>query len=344
MENFSKRQVIKDLLNGKKCEHLLHIPNILTLSAAKYGYNMADIMSDPLKYTECVIGYRKKIGYDGLIGGLFAASVKEMMAGHLPNSDGAVTGNGEDTIHTEEDLEKLRSYDYKSDHFLKNIAKNINILREKEPDEPIYVIFGPPVQLALALMGDRFGYKAMVRQPEIFDKVVAKVESYLLDAVKALWDMDIDYLWEPIPSFSGLCISRKTYESRISPANQRFNERLLSYGAKIVIHTCGNFNDRFDLVAKEHAQGWHVSLVDTKTVVDQYANQVVIIGNLPCVDVILDSTPEEVYKAAYKDAMVGGASGRFILSGDCDLSPRTSDDNMFAIQKAVEDANKVLWG
>ncbi len=187
-------------------------------------------------------------------------------------------------------------------------------MREQELDEPIYAIFDPPAQLALRLTGDHFGYKAMLRKPDFFDRVVTKVEKYVLDAAKALWDMGVDYLWEPLPSFGGFCISRKVYESRVSPSNQAFNAKLSAYGAKIVIHTCGKFNDRFDLVAKEHANGWHISTVDTKTIVDQYADQVVIIGNLPCIEVILESTPEEVYKAAYNDAMAGGPSGRFILS------------------------------
>lgn len=344
MGNFSKRQVVKDLLEGKKSEHLLVIPNILSLSAARYGYGMPDIFTDPVKYTESVIGYKHKIGFDGYCGGLLVLGITDIIAGHLPNSEGVISGNGEDTIHTAEDIEKLKPFDVNNLWILENIAKNIEILREKDPDEPVYVIFNNPAQMALQLMGDAYGYKKLIRDPGLFIKVMEAISEPILDAAKAIWDMGVDYLWEPLPSFGGFCISRDIYGKHISPTNAKFNKKLADYGAKIVIHTCGKFNDRYDYVAGEYGSGWHISNVDTKKIVEEYSDQVAIIGNLPCIDVILNGTPEEVYKAAYKDSMDGGPSGRFILSSDCDISPQSSDENILAIVKAGRDADKALWG
>ena len=36
-----------------------------------------------------------------------------MMGGHLPNSEGKIVGDGDDVVHSREDIEKLRPYDPK---------------------------------------------------------------------------------------------------------------------------------------------------------------------------------------------------------------------------------------
>ena len=42
--------------------------------------------------------------------------------------------------------------------------------------------------------------------------------------------------------------------------------------------------------------------------------------------------------------MDGARDGRFILSGDCDVSPLTPDENVKAVVRAAKDAEKVLFG
>ena len=42
--------------------------------------------------------------------------------------------------------------------------------------------------------------------------------------------------------------------------------------------------------------------------------------------------------------MDGARDGRFILSGDCDVSPMTPDENVIEAVRAAKDAEKVLFG
>lgn len=42
--------------------------------------------------------------------------------------------------------------------------------------------------------------------------------------------------------------------------------------------------------------------------------------------------------------MDAAQDGRFILSGDCDVPPGTSDENMKAAVRAAKDAEKILFG
>jgi uroporphyrinogen-III decarboxylase len=65
-----KREAVKAILEGKGADRIPVIMNIVSLSADRYGYSMLDIMMDPAKFAECTIGTRRKLGYDGMCGGI----------------------------------------------------------------------------------------------------------------------------------------------------------------------------------------------------------------------------------------------------------------------------------
>lgn len=337
------KEAVKAILEGKPVDRIPVIHNIMTLSATRYGYSVPEIMMDPNKYVECVLGTKNKLGYDGVMSGGMLAH-KMDIAGHLPNSEGVVTGTGDDTIHCMEDIEKLKPFDIDKCMSLKGTLANIAMINEMEPDTPHYVAMYPPTGMAFDLIGAKLAFKSMVKNPEFFKAVSEAVEEMNFQVAKACWDAGVDYLWFPEPNFGGACISRKTYERCISESNIRFFNRLHDAGIKFIIHTCGPYDDRFDLVLKEKANGWHLSDTITKNVVEKYGDQVALMGNIPCVPVLFEGTEEQVYDFTYNDCIVGSKYGRFICAGDCDLAPPTSDENIIASVKAAKDAEKELYG
>ena len=338
----TKREAVRAILDGEGADRIPAIMNIVSFSAARYGYGMPDIMTDPQKYAECVAGTREELGYDGFCGGLLVMQ-KADIAGHLPRPDGQISGDGEDTIHSLEDLEKLAPFDVDACMNMKGVLANVQILRERAPEEPIYIIMYPPTGLAFELMGARFAFKHMAKTPELFRAVSERCEDIQFQIAQRLWEAGVDFLWFPEPNFGGACISRKTYERCISESNIRFFNRLKEAGIRFVIHTCGPYDDRFDLVLKENAGAWHLSDTTTKKVKDGYGDKVSLMGNIPCVRVMLEQDAEDVYRFAYQECVDAAQDGRFILSGDCDLSPQTPDENIRAAVRAARDAEKEIF-
>lgn len=80
-----------------------------------------------------------------------------MMGGHLPDSEGNVTGMGEDVVHSMEDIKKLAPYDAEKCPMLKTLVNTIKLMRETEPEEPIFVILHVPAAVAFSLMGAKPG-------------------------------------------------------------------------------------------------------------------------------------------------------------------------------------------
>lgn len=339
----SKREAVKAILEGKGADRIPVIMNAFSLPVARYGYTMPEVLTNPEKMTECMVGTRQELGYDGLCAGVYGG-IAAMMGSHLKNSEGIVAGDGEDVVHSFEDIEKLKPYDVTRCPMMKNLLKTIELMRQAEPEEPIYVILHVPAAVAFTLMGAKPAFKAMIKNPELFRALSDYVEDAVVESSKVLVDAGVDFLWFPMPNFGGFCISRKSYEKCISESNIRANKRIKDYGAKIVIHTCGLYDDRFDLVLKESGDAWHISDTQTKKVKDAYGDKVALMGNIPCCSVLMEGTEEEVYRFAYQECMDGARDGRFILSGDCDVSPLTPDENVRAAVRAAKDAEKVLFG
>lgn len=339
----SKREAVKAILEGRSADRIPVIMNAFSLPTARYGYTIPEAMMDPEKMTECMVGTRRALGYDGLCAGSYNG-VAAMMGGHLPDSEGNITGTGEDVVHSLEDLEKLKPYDPHKCPMMKILLKTIELMRREEPDEPIYVIAHEPAAVAFVLMGAKPAFKSMVKKPELFKAVCDYVEDACAESWKVIIDAGVDFMWYPMPNFGGYCISRKAYEKCISESNIRSNKRMKEYGAKLIIHTCGLYDDRFDLVIKESGDCWHLADTQTKKVKEEWGDQIALMGTIPSVPVLMEGTEEEVYNFSYQECMDGAKDGRFILSGDCDVPPFTPDENMKAVVRAARDAEKVLFG
>ena len=337
-----KREALHAILNGQRADRIPVIMNAFSLPVARYGYTMAQVMQQPDKMVECMVGTRRQLGYDGLCLGVYSGITRQI-AGHLPNSEGKIVGDGDDVIHSFEDIKKLKEFHVKKCPWLEKMKYMIDRMREEEPDEPIYVIVHTPSSVAFTLMGAKPAFKAMVKNQDLYKELERVVEDAVVESCNKLIDYGVDFLWFPMPNFGGYCISRKSYEACISESNIRANKRIKEHGSNIIIHTCGLYDDRFDLVLKESGDAWHVSDTKTKKVKEEYGEYVALMGNIPCCSILMEGTEQKVYNYALQECLDGGYDGRFILSGDCDLSPLTPDENIVAAVRAAKDAEKILF-
>ena len=106
----TKREAVRAILDGTGADRIPVIMNAFSLPVMQYGYTMPEVLMSPEKMTECMVGTRKRLGYDGLCAGAYGG-IAAMMGGHLPDSEGNVTGMGEDVVHSMEDIKKLAPYD-----------------------------------------------------------------------------------------------------------------------------------------------------------------------------------------------------------------------------------------
>ena len=336
-----KREAVRCILNGRGADRIPVIMNAGSLSLSQYGYNAREAAQEPNKLVECVLGTQEKFGFDGLYAGSY--SVTSMMAGHLLNTEGIISKSGEETIRSIDDIKKMRPYNPERCELMENRIKSIELLRKEKPDEPIFVIANHPTSVAFKLLGGKLGFKSLVKYPELFTELCNAVEDACLLAYKKLATTDLDFFWLPTPNFGGFCISRKSYIKCIYESNVRFMKKMKTINCKIILHPCGLYDDRLDLVLDEEGDAWHISDTSTKKIKELYGDKVSLMGCIPSVAGMLESSSEDLYKFAYQECLDGAKDGRFILSADCDVPPATSVENMQAVIRAARDAEKVLF-
>lgn len=338
----TKKERIFALLDGTPVDYIPVIPLAAPLAIRRSGVNPGVAYSRPEVFAQALIQSRQDLGYDGLWVGGFGGVVSAM-GKDLIDKFGNPSVTGECVVHRPADLDKLHPFDAKRDLQLEGLKQTIELIRRREPDEPILTVVSNPASSASLLMDVGNFYMNLIKDPTFVRAAIEAVTQPILDTVQALVEVGVDIIWAPAPVLGGSAISRRHYEQSCMESCVHFSQKVRELGGRLIVHTCGNWNDRFDLVMEERAHCIHVSECDLAQFYRQYGARTAIMGQIPSAPVMLLGTPEQVYQAAYADCMAAGQGGRMILSPDCGMPPNVSDENVRAMVRAARDAQRVLF-
>jgi uroporphyrinogen decarboxylase len=133
------------------------------------------------------------------------------------------------------------------------------------------------------------------------------------------------------------CISLEHFKEFAHPYTKRFFAEIKQAGAKgINFHTCGRWDDRFDLCC-ENADILHVDRVDIGDFKQKYGQRVVPMGNVKAVATLLQSTTEEVRNEARACVEAAAAGGAYILSADCAVPRDTPPQNVRVMADVIKE-------
>ena len=287
-----------------------------------------------------MIDNRRKCNFDGLWGGVYSGAVVQGLAGGLPDVFGKISHNGEGTIINRSDLEKMHQIDFDNFPQLDMICQNIQLMKKKEPEQPIIVIVNNPASTAARMM-ERF-FVQLIKDPDFIRELIQLVEKPIWRGVQYIIEAGVDIIWTPQPMLSATCISKKHYQNICRESTIKFNKKVKETGIRIIAHTCGNWNDRFDLAAEEYIDCIHVSEANLTELKESIGQKVSLMGQVPT-GLLLNGNPEEVYDITLEQCIQAGKDGGFILSPDCDVPPDVSLENIEAMVNAVKDAEVILF-
>ncbi len=332
-----RKEQILQAIDGKYPGYIPVIPVANTFAAKWSGKPMGAVMGNPQLYAQAMIDCRKHFDYDGLwvngVGGITAA-----LGQGMTDKFGKKSTNGESVILTRESLNQL--HDFKAARDLKpdGMIKAVRMMKEQDPDQPIFTVVSSPASTAAVMMDVGNFYVSMIKDPEFVKDVIRRITEPIVESVKMIADAGVDVIWNPMPTLSGTCISKKLYEEICRESNIYFNEQVRKCGLRLVAHACGKWDDRFDLLFQEGNDGIHVSECNFPEVCQKYGDKVCLMGDIPSVPVMLLGTAEEVYKTAFDNCMAAVPHGTFILSPDCGMPPNVPYENVEAMCKAAKDA------
>lgn len=343
MTELTKKDKVLQTLERKKTGYIPVIPPVNGFAAANSPYGTDECQKDSGKFAEAMISAKNTYNFDALWAGVFKG-VTGFFGQGLIDKNGKISVSGEGTIRQPEDLKQIRPFNIDECPRINFICENIRIMKQKNPGDPVIAAMDNPSMTAAALMDSANYYNCLIHEPVFVHELTEIVFDPLVQCALRIIAAGADILWLPLATIGGNCISREHYQEFCIPYNKRFNEKIKKAGAHLVLHTCGNWNDRFDLVVTEGAHCLHVAEADLGKLKKNYGQDIAIMGQIPSVFTMLMAEPEQIFKESFNECLIAAEGGGFILSPDCAMPAKTPAENIKAMVSAAREAEIILNG
>jgi uroporphyrinogen decarboxylase len=134
-------------------------------------------------------------------------------------------------------------------------------------------------------------------------------------------------------------ISPRLFCEFVNPYNRKIVERAKALGLKVVRHSDGNLWQLLDILLDTGYDGLnplepHASM-DLKRVKQYCGDRICLLGNIDCLELLPDGTPEQVDAAVRQAIEDAGAGGGLIICSSNSLHPGVNPENCIAMFEAT---------
>jgi uroporphyrinogen decarboxylase len=329
-------------LKGGQPDRVPIVPIIREWCAKQVGFRFIDIMTNVEKHVYAQYFCLRHIGYDAVwdLDGVHAES--EAMGSVLKIHEDMPPSVLEPAVKNyDRDLGKLRIPDPQKDGRLPLILEGNRRLKELCEDQyPVVGYIQAPFRHASMLRGAEDAYRDMLRNPNDLKKLLEIATESLIVYGIAVARAGADIIFMPDPTSSGDAISRAAWEEFGFPCTKKLvSEIKKNAEILMILHVCGNTNDRLDSFAQTGVDGLSLdSKVDLAKAREALGDSICLIGNVDPIGSLLNGKPEDVAKETEYCIRSAGKKGNFILSSGCLMPPEAPPDN---VQAMVDTAKKI---
>lgn len=304
-----------------------------------HGMKFAQAYQDPEAYVQSQLRLLAEFGLDGVLDIWATPAVDEALGATMLIPDDDPPWIPDPFLNEMADIEKLRPIDPKKDGRMPYLLDVVSRLKKAVgPDVPVIAWASQPFRTAYMLRGAVNIYRDLYHNPQFAKSLLDITYEACTAYGKALIDAGADVICTSNPVANMDCIARKHYEEFSHPYTKKMFAELKAYGAKAIIyHTCGRWDDRFDLVTDENIDIIHCDKVDIREFKEKYSDRVAVMGNVKTVVTLLQGTPEEVRQETAECLKNGAPNGRYIISGDCAVPRDTAPENIRAMAEVVKE-------
>ena len=134
-------------------------------------------------------------------------------------------------------------------------------------------------------------------------------------------------------------ISLPMYDELCVPELKKYRELIKEKDMPILMHICGQAGERVERVRDFGAKCFSVdAMVDMADMLKRCDHKMCMVGNLNNPEIMVQGTPDDVYRESVKLLELGKANGGgLIVCTGCELPPMTALENIQAMAKAAED-------
>jgi len=130
---------------------------------------------------------------------------------------------------------------------------------------------------------------------------------------------------------TGDLASPKHYQELLLPLHREITAQI---GGPLILHVCGNCNDRLELFAEAEFEAYHFKWqTDAKAVVKKVGHRMSLFGCINNAQVLYQRTPND----SYKQACYAIEAGVNMIGPECAIPLATPLENLKAIVSAINE-------
>jgi hypothetical protein len=218
------------------------------------------------------------------------------------------------------------------------------VLRRAGRDFSVHGEVTSPLDYVLDLFGFEQAMVGFLDDPGRAAAVLERFTAGVIGLAEGLTAAGVDAIKISSPFAGAGFLSTEFYRTFVLPYEGRIARAIEARNVRAYLHTCGDINDRLELMAGAGASGiecldppplGRVELEDAKR---RVGGRIFIKGNIDPVHVLLAGDRAAVRADARRRIEAGKPGGRYILSTACSIAPRTPRDNV-AVLADVADEN-----
>lgn len=337
VERQTPRERVSAVLTGEEADRPPVTPTGGWWVAQTSGLPLPEVFAKGEVLAEAHLAVQKLAGYDAVYTYFDALAVPEAFGCRV-----VLKEFGGPSIDTELPLEgpggvlDRPTPDPRRDGRLPEILKAASILAERTRGSlPVLALFEGPFTTASRLLGATPFLLAMMDDPDLTRRIIARVADALIAFGRALAAAGADAIIMPDPVTSTDLVSPEQSADFAFPEIRRVIEAL---PVPVILHICGKtvpiLGDMASSGARLLSLDQAVDLREARQVVGW---RVALGGNVDPVRLMERGSPEEV-TAAGRAAIAAGGPRRFNLMAGCALPPATPLENVRALVAAARSA------
>jgi len=337
------KERLTECLAGREPDRVPVLAKTRDFTMYHHGLGVGQCLKEPARYVEAELKTFEEYNLDGLTGDLYGGMpiLNELFGQELFVTKG-VDGMDQPAfakpvLGTLGDFKKWPKKIDVQGHRCTELARFVTSELKKSlgPDVPLINWVPAPFRSACFFRGVSNLMLDLIDEPaELIEEFMEVCLDLTIDFCKVLIDAGVDCINISNPTASRALLSKKHYERFVHPYTKRLCKFVQDQSTPVQFHICGDWTDRLDLLAQENVAIFHVDKINLKEAKEKLSGSV-IMGNVKTVDTLLHSTPDAVEKEALDCITQGAPGGRFILSGDCVIPPKTPKDNFKALTNSV---------
>ncbi|MCL4768051.1 MAG: uroporphyrinogen decarboxylase family protein [Hyphomicrobiaceae bacterium] len=324
------------------------VPFILASRAfgLKYaGAKFVQAYEDPDLYVQSQLKLIKDFRLDSVWDIWCTPAVDEALGATMDTPEDDPPWIAQPCVHGPDDLGKLRRVDPWKDGRMPYLLDIVTRLKKAVGDDiPVTAWASPPFRTACMIRGNTELYMDMYDDPRFVKDLLEIATENCTAYGKALVEAGADIIAISNPVANTDCISLEHFKEFAHPYSKHMFGEMKKAGAKAInFHTCGRWDDRFDLCC-ENVDIIHCDRVNIGEFTTGYGDRVVAMGNVKSVATMLQGSVEQVKREALDCLETAAATGRYILSADCEVPRETSAANVRALADTLAAFNERTFG